>query len=199
MFKKFFIILIFIAIVFVAIVTMQPSDFRISRSLVMSAPPEAVFAQVIDFHKWQAWSPWVKMDPAAKNDYGGPGAGVGAMFHWAGNRQVGEGTMTITEIQSNALVRIRLAFLKPFAATDTGEFTFMPQGKQTLVTWSMSGRNNFIGKAMGLFINCDKMVGGEFEKGLSQMKAIVEAAATTKKVAAPIKKSPAKKANKKKH
>src|SRR4030095_433305 len=114
--------------------------------------------------------------PNAKNTFEGPSAGEGAVFRWAGNKNVGEGSMTITESRPNDLIRIRLEFLKPFAATNATEFTFTPQGNQTLVTWTMSGKNNFIAKAIGLFIDCDKMIGGMFEKGLAQMKSLAEAA-----------------------
>ena len=84
--------------------------------------------------------------------------------------------MTLTESRPNDLIRIRLEFLKPFAAINTAEFTFTPEGNQTAVTWSMAGKNNFIAKAVSLFMNMDKMVGGDFEKGLAQMKSVVEAA-----------------------
>jgi hypothetical protein len=168
--------LVAIVIVLVAVVAMRPAEFRIVRSATISAPAADLFAQVNDFHKWQAWSPWAKLDPAAKNIYGGAPAGTGAIFTWSGNRQVGEGTMTLTESQPSDLIRIRLEFRKPFNATNAAEFTFKPEGNQTVVTWSMSGRNNFVFKAFGLFMNMDKMLGGEFEKGLANMKSVVESA-----------------------
>ena len=176
MLKIILIALAVIVVVFVAIVAVQPSDFRISRSATIAAPPEAVFAQVNGLHNWEAWSPWAKLDSAAKSTYEGPAAGVGAAFTWAGNNKVGEGRMTITESRPNESVRFKLDFLKPFKATNTAEFTFKPEGIQTAVTWSMYGKNSFIGKAVGLFINCDKMVGGQFEQGLAQMKSLAEAA-----------------------
>ena len=114
------------------------------------------------------------MDPNAKEVHEGPAAGAGAKMSWSGNNKVGEGSMTITESRPNDFVRFRLEFLKPFAATNTAEFTFKPQGNQTVVTWSMFGHNNFMGKAMGLIMNCDKMVGGQFEKGLAQLKSVAE-------------------------
>ncbi len=176
MLKIILIALAVIVVVFVVIVAVQPSDFRITRSATIAAPPEAVFAQVNGLHNWEAWSPWAKLDPAAKSTYEGPAAGVGAAFTWAGNNKVGEGRMTITESRPNESVRFKLDFLKPFKATNTAEFTFKPEGNQTAVTWSMYGKNSFIGKAVGLFINCDKMVGGQFEQGLAQMKSVAEAA-----------------------
>lgn len=174
MFKKILIALIVLIVAFVAVVAMQPEDYHISRSATIAAPPAAVFAQVNDFRRWEAWSPWAKLDPAVKNTFSGPEAGKGAVFAWAGNHEVGEGKMTITESRPNELILIQLDFIKPFAGTSTTEFTFKPDGNQTLVTWTMSGKNNFIGKAVSLIMNCDKMLGGQFEKGLASMKAAVE-------------------------
>jgi Polyketide cyclase / dehydrase and lipid transport len=165
-----------ISVVLVIVVATRPGDFRITRTAAMPAPPVAVFAQVNDFHKWEAWSPWAKLDPGCKYSYAGPGAGTGALFSWSGNSKVGEGNMTILESRPDELIRIKLEFLKPFKATSTSEFTFKPEGNQTAVTWSMYGKNNFMAKAMGLVINCDKMVGGDFERGLVNLKSIVETA-----------------------
>ena len=176
MLKKIFIAIAVIVVVFVVVVAMQPSEFRIERSARISAPAPAVFAQVNDFHNWEAWSPWAKLDPAAKATFEGPPAGRGAIFRWAGNEEVGEGSMTITESRPSDLIRIKLEFLKPFEATNTAEFTFKPEGNQTAVTWSMEGQNNFIAKAVCLFMNMDQMVGGQFEKGLASMKSVAEAA-----------------------
>ena len=165
-----------IIIVIVIIVATRPSDFRVTRTATISAPPAVAFAQVNDLHKWEAWSPWAKLDPAAKSTYEGPLAGVSAIFRWAGNNKIGEGSMMITESRSGELIRFKLEFLKPFKATNTVEFTFQSQGNQTDVTWSMSGKNNFFSKAFGLFVNCDQMVGSDFEKGLAAMKSLVESA-----------------------
>jgi hypothetical protein len=163
-----------LAAVFVVAVALQPSAFRIERSASMAAPAPAAFAQVNDFQNWRAWSPWEKLDPALKRSYDGPKAGAGAVYAWQGNKDVGEGRMTILESRPGELVRIKLEFFKPFAATNTAEFRFAGAGERTDVTWSMAGENNFLSKAMCLFINMDKMVGGQFEQGLAQMKAIVE-------------------------
>jgi hypothetical protein len=165
-----------IMVVLIIIVATRPADFRITRTATMPAPPAVVFAQENDFHKWEAWSPWAKLDPACKYSYEGPAAGTGAIFTWSGNNKVGEGRMTILESRPDDLIRIKLEFLKPFKATSTSEFTFQPQSNQTVVTWSMYGKNNFMAKAMGLIMNCDKMVGGDFEKGLASLKSIAETA-----------------------
>jgi hypothetical protein len=160
--------------VFEVVVALQPADFRIERSAMMRAPAQAPFMQVNDFQNWRAWSPWEKVDPALKRQYDGPRAGTGAVYAWQGNKDVGEGRMTITESRPGELVRIRLEFFQPFAATNTAEFRFKPSGDATAVTWTMSGQNNFLSKAICLFVDMDKMVGGMFEQGLTQMKTVVE-------------------------
>jgi Polyketide cyclase / dehydrase and lipid transport len=158
------------------VVATRPTEFRVTRTARIAAPPAAVFAQVNDFRKWDAWNPWAKIDPAMKQSYEGSPAGVGAVYTWIGNSQVGEGRMTLTESRPNELIRIKMEFFKPFAATSSAEFSFKPEGDQTVVTWGMEGRNNFMAKAVHLVMNMDRMIGGQFEKGLAQMKAVAEAA-----------------------
>ncbi len=166
--------LAFVFVFFLVMAAMQPGDFRITRSALLAVKPEAIFPEVNDLRKWEAWSPWVRLDPNANMRFEGPPSGVGAIAHWDGNAKVGKGSMTIVESNAPGLIRLRLDFLKPMKATSVAEFNFDPEGGQTIVTWSMSGKNNFIGKAMGLIFNCEKMVGGQFEKGLANLKERVE-------------------------
>jgi len=168
--------LAFIAVLFFIAVAGRPDEFVVSRSTGVFTPPDKVFPHVNDFHKWEAWSPWAKLDPACKNSHEGPVAGTGAIFRWSGNKKVGEGSMTILESRPGDFIRIRLEFLRPIKAVSTVEFNFQAQGSQTLVTWSMFVKNNFMTKAMGLFTNCDKMVGGDFERGLAGLKTAAESA-----------------------
>jgi uncharacterized protein YndB with AHSA1/START domain len=171
-------VLIALAVLIVAlciIVVLQPSEFRITRSATVAAPPAVVFDQVNDLHKYQTWSPFAKLDPAMQTTVEGPSVGTGAVLVWTGNGKAGEGRMKLSESRPNELVRFDLEFFKPFKATNMAEFTFKPQGDQTVVTWSMTGKNNFLFKAVGLFMNSDKMVGGMFEEGLANLKSIVEA------------------------
>jgi carbon monoxide dehydrogenase subunit G len=168
--------LTFIAIILIVVIAGRPDEFTVTRAANISAPPENVFPHVNDLHKWEAWSPWAKLDPNAKNSFEGAASGVGAAMSWDGNKKVGAGRMTIVESAPNNLIRIKLEFLKPFKATNTAEFTFKPDGNQTDVTWSMTGKNNFFFKAFGLFMDCDKMIGKDFEKGLASMKSVAEAA-----------------------
>lgn len=163
-----------IVVVFLAVVAMQPSDFRVVRSATIAAPAPAVFAQVNELRKWEAWSPWAKKDPQMKQTYEGAPAGTGAITAWAGNHEVGEGRMTIVESRPGELIRFKLEFFKPFTATNTAEFAFRPEGNQTVVTWSMSGQKNLIAKALHLFMDVDKMIGGDFEAGLANLKTVTE-------------------------
>ncbi len=176
MLKIVLIALVAIIVLFALVVAMQPSEFRVARTATISAPAPVVFAQVNDFHNWEAWSPYAKLDPAMKKTYEGASAGTGAIYAWAGNSEVGEGRTTITESRPSDLIRIKLEFVRPFAVTNTAEFTFEPEGDQTAVTWSMTGKNTFMSKTVGLFMDMDKMVGGQFEQGLAQLKSVVEAA-----------------------
>jgi hypothetical protein len=176
MIKKILIGLAVVVVVLVVFIALQSSTYRVERSAMMNASAPVVFAQVNDFHKWNAWSPWAKLDPAMKQTFEGAPAGTRAVYTWAGNKEVGEGRMTITESHPSDLVKIRLEFLKPFAATSDTTFSFKPEGNQTVVIWTMVGDKNFIAKAFHLFVNIDKMVGGDFEKGLAQMKSVAEAA-----------------------
>lgn len=174
MLKKILITVGVVIAVFLIVVALQPSTYSVTRTATISGPAPAVFAQVNDFHNWEAWSPWAKLDPAMKQTYEGAPSGKGAVYTWVGNRKVGEGRMTITDSRPAELVRIDLAFLKPMKGDSKTEFTFRPEGNQTSVTWSMTGEKSFISKAVCLFMSMDKMVGGNFESGLAQMKKTVE-------------------------
>lgn len=166
-----------VAILLFVIIAGQPDEFKVVRTANVAAPPENVFPRVNELKQWDAWSPWAKIDPNCKIVFEGPAAGSGASFTWSGNKKVGEGKMTITESTPSSLIRLRLEFLRPFKATNTAEFQFTSEGGQTLVTWSMTGKNNFPFKVFGLFMDCDTMVGKDFEKGLASLKSVVESAA----------------------
>lgn len=155
-------------------VATRPAEFRVTRTATINAPVDAVFAQVNDLPAWQAWSPWAKLDPNVKNTFTGPTSGAGATHAWVGNEQIGEGRMTIQESRPRDLVRIELEFIKPFAGTNTVDFTFVPQGEQTQVTWSMYGPNTLMSKVMSLFMDMDKMCGSAFEEGLQSLDKVAQ-------------------------
>jgi len=160
---------------FIVLAAMQADEFCVTRSARIAAAPDKIFPHVNELRNWEAWSPWAKLDPQARSTFAGPAAGVGATMSWQGNNKVGEGRMTIIESKAAELVGFQLDFLRPMRATNTAKFTFQSEGRQTVVTWSMSGKKNFMSKAFGLIINCDQMVGRDFEKGLASLKALTEA------------------------
>jgi hypothetical protein len=165
-------VVILLLVIFIAT---RPADFSVSRSATMAVTPAAVFNQLNDFHKWDAWSRWAKLDPNCKNSFEGPDSGVGAKLAWDGNSEVGAGNMTITESAPNERVRLRLEFIRPFAGVSDTLFTIKPEGEKTNVTWTMSGKNNFVGKAISCIMDCEKMIGPQFEKGLVSMEAAAAA------------------------
>ncbi|SFK82650.1 SRPBCC family protein [Methylocapsa palsarum] len=159
------------------LISRRPAAFSISRTAAIAAPPQIVFDTINDLRKWESWSPWAKLDPNATNRFSGPAAGAGASMSWAGNNKVGVGRMTITQSRPDELVGMRLEFEKPMKAVNTVEFELKQEGAEsTVVSWTMSGANNFIGKAFGLVVDCDKMIGGQFEQGLASLKSVSEAA-----------------------
>jgi hypothetical protein len=166
--------LAFIIFLIGVIVSGRPDEFTVSRSIRVSASPDRVFSRVNELRKWEDWSPWAKLDPHATSTFDGPAAGDGAAMSWDGNKKVGAGRMTIVASRPSDMIRIRLEFLRPFKATNMAEFDFHSEDAQTVVTWSMSGKNNLFFKAFSLFVNCDDMVGKDFEKGLASLKVFAE-------------------------
>lgn len=156
----------------------QPDTFRVERHAVIHAPADAIFANLDDFHRWEAWSPWERLDPNLQRTYSGAPSGVGAAYGWQGNDDVGRGRMTITESEPGDHVTIRLEFIEPFEATNTTLLALRPASGGTEVRWSMEGPQTFIGKVMCVFVDMDAMVGKDFENGLSNLARVSEADTT---------------------
>lgn len=175
MMKKILLVVGIVVAILLVVIALQADTYRVTRSATIGAPPEVVFEQINDFHNWEAWSPWAKLDPAVKNTFEGAPSGAGSVFKWAGNSQVGEGMMTLTESRPTERIRIKLDFIKPFPSTCDTAFDFASGPAGVTVTWTMSGNNNFISKAFCLFMGgMDRMIGPDFERGLKQMKAAAE-------------------------
>ena len=169
-------IIIALAIVVAALLAYaasKPDTFMVSRTALIAAPPEQIFPMIDDLHAQSAWSPFEK-DPNMKRTHSGAQHGKGAVYAWDGNRQVGAGRIAITESVPPSKVTLSLDMQRPFKAHNTVEFTLARSGTGTNVTWAMRGRQPFIGKLMGLVMNCDKMIGSQFEEGLSKLKTLAE-------------------------
>lgn len=175
MLKKIAIGLLVVLVALAIVIETRPGSFTVERKTLVAAPPPILYASISDFHNWEAWSPWAKLDPSQKSDYAGPSSGVGAAYHWSGNDKVGEGRMTIAEAKASEHVGIKLNFIKPFEANNDVDFKLVPSAAGTEVTWTMRGTNNFMGKAFSLFMDVDKMVGGDFDRGLAGLKTVAEA------------------------
>lgn len=166
--------LIAIAIVVIlAIAATKPATFTIRRTTDVDASPEAVFPLISDFRKWREWSPYEDKDPELKRTFSGAEAGTGAVYQWDGNKNVGTGRMEITDAAPGKVI-IKLDFMKPFEAHNVARFTMEPRGGSSRVTWEMTGPSPFMSKVMQVFMNFDKMIGTDFEKGLASLEAIAE-------------------------
>jgi hypothetical protein len=159
----------------IAYAAMRPDAFTVQRSATIAAPAERIHPHLADFHRWGAWSPWEKLDPELKRTFSGAESGTGAVYAWEGNKKVGAGRMEILESDAPARLRIQLDFLKPFEAHNHTLFTLEPAGGGTQVTWAMNGNQAFPMKLMGIFMNMDRMIGRDFERGLASLKAVAEA------------------------
>ncbi|MGB8598748.1 MAG: SRPBCC family protein [Burkholderiales bacterium] len=169
--------LLIIAVIVTAILiyaSTRPDSFRVERATIINAPPEKVFPIINDFHAWEGWSPWEKLDPNVKRSYDGAGSGVGAKYAWAGNKQLGEGKMEIIESTPYTHIGLNIYFIKPMQAQNKIDFTLERQGGATKVVHAMHGPSPFISKLMSLVFNMEKMVGPKFEEGLASIKAIAE-------------------------
>lgn len=152
---------------------LQPSDYRVERSLTIAAAPEVLFGWFNNHKKFNEFNPWLKMDPEAKVEYLGPEAGVGAVSTWDG-AVTGKGKATITESKPNELVRLRMDWLEPMAGVSTVDYTFQVEGDKTIITWAMYGRNDgLLAKLMNMIMDCEAMCGPQFEKGLAEVAKLV--------------------------
>src|SRR5450432_2439033 len=174
MVKKIFIVLLVLGAGVVVFASTRPDNYHVERATRMAAPAAVIFAQLEDFKAWPAWSPWEKKDPQMKKTFSGPPTGVGSSYAWKGNKEVGSGRMSIVVSEPPSHIRYQLEFLEPFAAVAATGFTLVPQGDQTLVTWAMDGSNNFLGKVFSIFMDMNKLIGGDFETGLSALKTVAE-------------------------
>ncbi|MEG0885565.1 MAG: SRPBCC family protein [Janthinobacterium sp.] len=174
MIKKTLLLIVVAIAAILGYATTKPDTFSVQRETTIKAPPQKIAALITDFHNWQAWSPWEKLDPAMQRTFTGPGSGQGAQYAWQGNDKVGAGRMEITEAAGPERTVIKLDFLKPFESHNTTIFTLSPDGENTKVNWTMTGPSPFVSKVMTVFVSMDSMIGKDFEKGLNKLKAAAE-------------------------
>ena len=170
--KKILLVLLVAIIGLVIAIVTRPAAFHYERSMEISATPDVVFPLINDLHQWQYWSPWEKLDTKMQKKMEGPEVGPGSSFTWDGNSDVGAGKNTIVDSKANESVSMKLEMYKPMAGTNQVTFKMVPTATGTKVSWVMEGQNNFVGKAFGLFINCDKMCGDFFLEGLANLNKL---------------------------
>ncbi len=174
MFIKIVISLLVVIGLLLVYAAMKPSEYMIYREVSINAAPARIFPLINNGRETMRWMPWAEMDPQMKMTYSGPAAGVGSTASWDSTGKMGTGSSTISESIPNQSVKFQLAYLKPFQMNQAAEISIKPSGSQSIVRWSVSGHNQFIGRLMCIFMNMDKMVGGSFEQGLSKLKTLVE-------------------------
>jgi len=177
MFEIIAIIVVVLAIVIAIVLILaatKPNTFSVQRATTVKAPPERIFPLINDFHQWGSWSPYENKDPAMKRSYSGAADGKGAVYGWEGNKNVGSGRMEILDTSEPSKIVIKLDFFTPFEGHNIAEFTMLPQGDATNLTWLMHGPASLMSKVMQVFINLDKMIGKDFEIGLANLKRLTE-------------------------
>lgn len=167
-------LLVVLVAVVLCVAATRPDTFRVERATRIKASPERIFALINDFQSWGAWSPYEKLDPRMTRRYSEPSSGKGAFYEWDGNGNVGAGRTKITETAPPSRIAMTLEMTRPFECHNTVEFRLQPEGEATNVTWAMQGPSTYVSKVAGLFINMDRMVGGQFEEGLANLKAVAE-------------------------
>jgi len=176
MLKKIALGVVALIVVIVGYAAIQPAEYEISRETTINAPAAKVFPYLNNSKLADQWGPWKEVDPAAKMGFSGPDAGVGSKTSWESDKQLGTGSATIVESVENERVGIQIEYTKPMPMTQDSLYLVKANGNQSVVTWKVTGRNNVVGRVMCLFMNMDKTVGGMFEKGLSNLKTLVESA-----------------------
>ena len=174
MVKKILLGLVAALVLLLAFAATRPDTFRVERSITVQAPASKVFPLLNDFHNFASWSPWQKLDPAMQTTHSGPPAGVGAVYTWKGNSDVGSGRMEVLQQVPDTSVAVKLDFMEPFEGHNTSEYTLKTAGTSTTVTWAMFGPSPYVSKLMGVFVSMDSMIGKDFELGLANLKAVAE-------------------------
>ncbi len=173
MIKKILLGLGFIVAAILIAAAFQSPEMNVSREIEISATPETLFPYINNSKKSYEWMPWSESDPTVEMKYSGPDAGVGAFSSWKG-KQMGVGTAEVVESITNQVVKTKLTYTEPFAMSQMAEVSLTPKPGGTLVKWSVSGHSNYFFRLIGIFVSCDKMIGGEFEKGLKKLKLLTE-------------------------
>lgn len=174
MIKKIAAVIAAAVLIVLGLAATKPNTFQVERTVTVNAKPEKIFPLINDLREQNRWSPWDKKDPAMKRTFSGAEKGVGAVYEWDGNKEIGAGRLEIMGSVAPSRVVMKLDFIRPMEAHNIAALTLDPRGPATAVTWSIRGPMPFVSKIMCVFMDMDKMIGGEFEKGLADLKTLAE-------------------------
>jgi hypothetical protein len=174
--KKIVLILVVSLAAFLGYVSTRSSQFHFERSGLINAPAAKIYPYISSFKQCQLWNPYDQKDPAMKRVYKGEDGKLGSIMEFSGNKEVGEGSLEFARMVPNEVVELKLVMTKPMHAENRIHYILKPEGSATRFTWGMDGDSGFAGKLISVFINCEKMVSGDLEKGVAQLKSLVETA-----------------------
>ena len=166
-------------VVIAAVAATRSSAYHVERKLDVAAAADVVFAVLNDLRQFSGvlvmfGSTLEKNDPNMQNVFEGPAAGVGQSWAWSG-KKAGQGSLTIESSVPGQKVTMKLVFVKPMASTASVVLTLAPNPNGSSVTWSMAGNHIVIAKVLGMFMNMDKMLANDIDKGLVELKTVAEA------------------------
>ncbi|NAS11711.1 SRPBCC family protein [Poritiphilus flavus] len=168
-------ILVGLVLLILLLAIIAPKNYDVNREIVINQPVPKVFDYLKYLKNQDNWSPWAKKDPNMKKEFSGTDGTVGAISKWDGNKDVGMGEQEITRLVDNEVIESQLRFFKPWKSQSDAYMRVAESGSEsTKVTWGFSGKNKFPMSIMMLFMNMDKMVGKDFEEGLSSLKSVME-------------------------
>ncbi len=172
-----------LALLYVILGLVGPKNYHVERSMVVNGSSDLVWNEVSHFRNWERWSPWQEMEPDVKHIYEGEDGAVGSVMKWEGDKnKTGTGQMTFSAMDPNKKINYDLMFIVPFESKSNGYFTFEgAENNKTKVIWVNEGDISFAMRPMMMFMNMDKMLGGDFERGLFRIDSVVTVAANQQK------------------
>ncbi len=179
MLKKIFLVIAVLLLALCIYAALKPATFLVAREISIKATPEVIFTHINNAKKANDWMPWKEIDQEAVMVELGPEEGVGSGSKWDSKGQMGTGQAVVIESVPNVKVVTQLTYTKPMEMSQLATVSLSPnESGDTNVRWEVTGENTFMGRLMCIFMDMDKIVGQQFEKGLNNLKRIVEEAAS---------------------
>ncbi len=172
------IIFLIISLVIIALIAalFVKKDYAVEREITINKPKQVVFDYVKMLKNQDNYTVWAAKDPNMKRTYTGTDGTPGFIAAWESqNKEVGTGEQEILKVTEGERIDSRLRFKKPFKSeSDAYLVTEAVGDNQTKVKWGFKGTYSYPWNLMGLVMNMDEKVGGDFATGLSNLKTILE-------------------------